>query len=201
MKTNLITLFAATAIFVSCETKEEPKNELEAAEMESEELLSGEADGPIAFNDGLVGHVDMSEVHLAELYDLDDQDVSGEEMEAAAKKIIDDLDERINGLEKVTPVGQGGQTFLDATIDQLKSTRALAKVYFDYSDDLAVPDMEWSDEMAEEWDGAIDALYEQYDNTFDALESAQSTYASYQDMDIIDSDVTIEDMYEQSKAD
>jgi hypothetical protein len=197
-----ITLFAAaTTLLVSCGSTDSPKNEFEEAQMKSEHLENGAVNDPIEFNDGLVAHIDMSEVHLAQLYDLDDQDVSGDEMEAAAKKIIDDLADRISGLEKVEAVGNIGDAFLEATIDQLKSTKALAKAYFDFSEDLAVPDEEWTDDMVESWEMATDPLYEQYDNTFDELENTQAAYAAKQDFQVVDTGVTIDDMYEQSKED
>lgn len=201
MKIVTIAVLAASTMFVSCGT-ETPKNEFEEAKMKSGDLESGNVNDPIEFNDGLVAQIDMSEVYLTELYDLDDQDVTSDEMEAAAKKIIDDLQDRINGLEKVdAPGGAAGSAFLEATIDQLKSTKALAKTYFDFSEELSLPDAEWTDEMVDSWDNAIDPLYEQYDYTFEELEVTQSAYASKQDFQVVDTGVTIEDMYEQSKED
>ena len=196
---NIFLTACAVALLVSCETKKEPKNELEAAEMQSDDLINGGANDAVAFNDGLVAHIDMSEVHLAELYDLDDQDVPAEEIQAAATKIIADLDKRIAGLKTVNPVGKAGDQFLAATINQLKSVSDIVKMYFDHAGDLAIPDDEWTDEMADSWYDEMDMLDLQYEETFDALETAQSLYASYQDMEIVESDVTIEDMYEQSK--
>ena len=47
---NLILTAGTLLLLASCETKKEPKNEFEEAEMLSEDLKSGNVDDPIAFN-------------------------------------------------------------------------------------------------------------------------------------------------------
>jgi hypothetical protein len=196
---NLILTAGALLLLASCETKKEPKNEFEEAEMLSEDLKSGNVDDPIAFNDGLVAHINMSEVHIVELDELDMNDASGEEIAAAADKVIADLEDRISSLKTVKPVGTSGGEFVTATINQLKSVKAIAKMYKDFASDLAIPDDEWTDEMADSWYDEYDFLYANYDETFDALEAAQETYSSYQNIQIVDDGVSIEELYEQSK--
>lgn len=200
MKVSTLAVIAATTLFVSCGGADAPKNEFEEQELKSGNLEKGGVNDPVEFNDGLIAQVNMSDVFLTELADLDEQDVSGDEMETAAKGIIDELDDRISGLEKIdAPGGAAGVAFLDATIDQLKSTKALAKAYFDFSEDLATPDADWTDDMVDSWDMAIGPLFEQYDVTYEQLEVTQTAYASTQNMELVDSDVSIDDLYEQSK--
>lgn len=168
MKVLTLAVIATSALLVSCGITDESKM------------------NPVGFNDGLVEHIDKSEGYLLELSDLDDEDVSGDEMSKAAKTILADLDKRIEELEKTDAGADGGKEFLDATINQLKSTKALIEAYEQFAEDLSIPDDEWTDEMLDDWDMATSPLYEKYDETFEALEKAQTTFASKQDYEVVD---------------
>jgi hypothetical protein len=168
MKVLTLAIITACILFVSCGITDSSKMD------------------PVGFNDGLVDHIDKSEGYLLEIYDLDDADVSAEELETAAKKIITDLDKRIGELEKTEAGADGGEAFLKATINQLKSTKALVEAYLDFAEELSVSDDAWTDDMLDSWDLTINPLYEKYDITFEALETAQTSYASKQDFQVVD---------------
>ena len=93
---------------------------------------------------------------------------------------------RIGELEKTDAGADGGKEFLTATINQLKSTKALIEAYGQFSEELSIPDDEWTDEMVDEWDMATTPLYEKYDETFEELEAAQMTFSSKQDYKVVD---------------
>lgn len=168
MKILTLAVIATSALLISCGITDESKM------------------NPVGFNDGLVEHIEKSEGYLMELSDLDDEDVSAEEMSKVANTIIEDLDKRIAELKQTDASADGGKDFLNATINQLKSTKALVEAYDEFSDELSIPDNEWSDDMLDEWDMATGPLYEKYNETFEALETAQTEFASKQDYQVVD---------------
>ncbi|MCB9188804.1 MAG: hypothetical protein H6599_05935 [Flavobacteriales bacterium] len=199
MKKNLLLLFAGLSLaFTSCGDSA-PESNLEETQHDADQIADGQADGVVEFNDGIVAHVDMGELQMAKLMDLDDQDVPAAEMLAAANEAMADVEQRIKTLEALSPTGIGGDDFLSSAIDHLKNVKAVAEVYAEFSNDLETPDSLWTEDMGAMWMNLAEPIFADYEDSYTQLEISQGTYGSLNNMDIIPSDVTIEDLYEESK--
>lgn len=198
MKINFIYPIAATLIFfASCESHE-PETALEENEQQIEAIEDG-ADNIIEFNDGIVAHIDMGEVQLAKLMDLDAMDASPEEIISSSMEANGDIASRISVLAELKPFGYGGEEFLDAAIQHLTNVLEITNVYSDFASELAIPDEEWTDEMIEKWENLAEPVFSKYEDSYTQLEFAQEEYGALNEMDIIPSDVTIEELYEETK--
>lgn len=199
MKKNILFLFTGLALFFTSCGDSEPESNLDNTKHDAEQVDDGEADGVIEFNDGIVAHIDMGEVQMAKLMDLDAQDVSADEMIAAANEAMADIDTRITTLENLTPIGVGGDDFLNSALSHLHNVKAVVGVYIDFANDLEIPDSLWTEEMGTMWMNLAEPAFADYEDSYAQLEVDQGNYGSMNDMDIIPSDVTIEDLYEESK--
>lgn len=196
-KSRFLLIIATGVLLASC--GDEPQGGLEENQHDAAQIEDGEADNVIEFNDGIVAHVDMGEVQMAKLMDLDAQDVSAEEMSAAANQAMDDVESRIQTLENLNPVGAGGDDFLASAINHLKNVKAVAGVYADFAADLEIPDSLWTEDMGTMWMNLAEPAFADYEDSYEQLEMAQGNYGSLNNMDIIPSDETIEDLYEETK--
>lgn len=200
MKKNLLLLFAGiTLVFSACESSTPEEEALNDAKHDAEQIEDGQADGVIEFNDGIVAHIDMGELQLAKLMDLDEADVSVDEMNAAVQEAKIDIADRIYALENLTPTGVGGADFLSAAIDHLDKVSLVVHVYGNFAAELETPDSLWTEEMGTAWMNMAEPSFADYEDSYELLEIEQSNYGSLNNMDIIPSDVTIEEMYEESK--
>ncbi len=199
MKKNFIFLFTGLALVLTSCGEESSTPNLDETENDAAKIDDGQADDVVEFNDGIVAHIDMGEVQMAKLMDLDDQDVSAAEMLAAAEETIGDVEQRIGKLEKLNPTGPGAEDFLSAAIDHLKNVREVAQVYADFSEDLEIPDSLWTEDMGAMWMNLAEPIFADYEDSYEQLELTQSSFANMNNMDIIPSDVTIDDLYEESK--
>lgn len=200
MRKPLVVVFIAFSIFhTSCDQKEDETNET----VETKQTEDTDEDTPgksvNQFNDEIVEHADIGNLHMAKLMDLDNQDVSSEEMTMAANEAISDITERINLLNSSKPVGYGGDEFLASAVDHLENVKAVAQVYIDFSDILMIPDGEWTEEMGTKWANLAEPIFADYEDSFEQLEIAQGNYASLNDKDIVPSGETLEELYEETK--
>lgn len=193
---KIIASLLVLALVTSCD----PKNEHESEENHDNKDVTTDANDPvIGFNDYIVAQVDQSEIILATLMDLDAMDISAQDMITKAEEAKVTLDESIKSVEKLQPVGDGANDFLLATVEHLNNVKLVANVYVDFAEDLAIPDSLWNEEMGSRWLNLAEPLFADYNDSYEQLEMAQGSYAALNNIDIIPSEETIEELYEQSK--
>jgi hypothetical protein len=199
MKKNILLLFAGLALaFTACQ-EETPESHLEETEHDAAQIEDGEADGVIEFNDGIVALIDLGELQMAKLMDLDAMDVTAEEMANGAAEAQAEVNASILTLENLKPVGPGGEEFLSAAVNHLNNVKMVAGIYADFAEDLEVPDSLWTEDMGTMWMNLAEPAFADYEDSYEQLEMEQANYGSLNQMDIIPSDVTIEELYEETK--
>lgn len=192
MKKIIYTFLGLTILFSSCNEETENHDEVTPTETESE-------DDVISFNDYIVSQVDQSELLLAKMMDLDEMDIPANEMITNAEEAMIQLDESIQSLEGTKVVGNGGDDFLSAAINHINNVKLVVNIYIDFAEDLSIPDSLWTEEMGSKWVDLAEPIYEEYEISYENLEMTQESFGALNDMDIIPSDVTIEELYEESK--
>jgi hypothetical protein len=193
---KLLLLPIAALLFSSCD--QGPKNELEAQENIAENIESGKVYGPVDYNDGLLAESMLVDVKFAMLRDLDDKDVSAEDMKAACAESMEEYDRVMSALGKIEPYGEKGGDFKTAIINYVRVAGRFFNMYNDYADQLAIPDTEWADEDLENWDEIYTAIMDDFSAVNDIVIEVQSEYASLNRMLLEDKGSDAEEIYEES---
>lgn len=195
---KLLLLPIAALLLNSCGDTDAPKNELETQENIAADIESGRVYGPVDYNDGLLAEATLLDVKIAMLEDLDARDVPTEEMQKACKEALDEYNRVIDALNNIDPYGVKGDEFKQSVIDYVKTTGQIFNLYHDYADLLAVPDVDWTEEDASQWDDQYNLIYEDYLATNDNCIAVQEEYASLNDMRLDYTGPTAEEIYDES---
>ncbi|CAG5086590.1 hypothetical protein [Parvicella tangerina] len=202
MKNKLLLLLSTTTLLLACENKpnEEVEHSEDVADTNTQENSSKIEDDIVLFNNSVVAHTDMAEVQIAQLMELDEQDVNAEEMIAAAEKVKLDIQDRVNDLTHLKAVGNGSEDFLKAAIDHLSTVERLTDIYIDFADNLSVPDSLWNEEMGKLWLNLAEPVFLEYEDSYELLEIAQGNFSSLNDKDLVPSfDKTLEELQEETQ--
>jgi len=190
-------LLPITALLLnSCD--QGPKNGLEEQEGIAEKIESGQVYDYADYNDGLLAEATLVDVKLAMLEDLDQKDVSTEEMVAACGDAMAEYDRVIDALNNISPYGLNAEEFKQSVINYVKIVGRLFTMYSDYADLLAVPDEDWTVEDATMWDDTYNAIYEDYLNANDEIISVQEEYSKMNGMPIGEEVQSGSEIYEES---
>ena len=196
---KILLLPLAALLLNSCD--QGPKNSLEEQQNIAESIESGEVYDYADYNDGLLAEATLVDVKLAMLEDLDQKDVSTEEMIAGCDVAMEEYDRVIDALNNISPYGLNAEEFKQSVIKYVKIVGRLFNMYSDYADLLAVPDAEWSVDDATLWDETYNAIYEDYLNANDEIISVQEEYSRMNGMPIGDEVQSGEEIYEESLED
>lgn len=196
-------LFISISLIFSCsapanteeedshETSKENTNEIN----DTTEVILDEI---VQFNNSLVNHTDMAVVQIAHLMELDEQNVSADEMKKAAEEVKKDITSRIQNLKHLPINGAGGQEFVSTAIDHLTIVNRLADIYIKFADNLAIPDDSWDEEMVNSWVNEAEPIFLEYEDSYILLDIAQGNFSSLNDKDLVPAfDKSLEELQEE----
>ncbi len=165
---------------IACETKEnkeESKNEpVKTVEISKDSYLD--------FNDAIVVEITEAQAILNTLKDLDDKNVSEEEMILAASDAKEKAKSVKENLKNIIPSGKGSEDYLVAAIGVVEATINVTQVYNDFAGTLSIPEDEWTESQIMEWMNMAEPPFMEYQDAFTHLGLMQGNYAAYQNLEI-----------------
>lgn len=180
MKKSLLAFGMLTITLVACETKEN-KEEVKDETVKTVEISK---DSFLDFNDAIVVEISKVQAILNTLKELDDQDVTEEEMILAASDAKEKAKKVKTNLQNIPPSGKGSEEYLAAAISVVEATINVTQVYSDFAGSLSIPEDDWSESQIMEWMNMAEPPFMDYQDAFTHLGLMQGNYAAFQNLEI-----------------
>lgn len=196
MKKSILVFSLLATAFVSCETKEEQKEE----STKTVKTVKIDKGSFLDFNDAIIVEVNKLQDILNVLKDKDDQNISEEEMILAAAEAKEKAKEIKSTLQTITPSGKGSEDYLAAAINLAEATANVAQVYDDFAGTLSIIEEEWDEQQVMEWMNMAEPPFMDYQDAFKHVGLMQENYSAFQNIEIesiIEEEVTEEEISEE----
>lgn len=180
MKKSFLLFGLIATTLVSCETKEEAKDDKD----NTVKTVEISKDSYLDFNDAIIVEIGKAQDILNVLKDKDAQDISEEEMKLASNDAKEKAKELKTNLNSIAPAGKGSEEYLAAAIALVESTINLTEVYNDFAASLSVTEMQWNEAQVTDWQNMAEPAFMEYLDAFKHLGIMQQNYAAFQDLKI-----------------
>ena len=197
MKKLLFIPLAATLALTSCGGGEDAIEELQH---EAEMVAEDGANDIFEYNDALLSEVTLIEVEFAKIYDLDEQDIPADEFASEVEKSLKVVADVRKNLSNIDAYGAGGEGFLQAVKDYAAESKIVMELYLDYSDLLAIPDVDWSDDELNDFIDVFEPAENAHGDAYDNISTQQDVFASMNGTSVEeDAAFDAQEIYDESK--
>ena len=154
------------------------ENTIEGLQNEANMVIEDGANDIYEYNDALLAEMTLIEVEFVKVADIDEQDIAEEEFIREVEKSLDIIAQVQSNLEQIEPYGSGGEGFLTAVKEFAAESEILMKLYLGYSEQLSIPDAEWSEDDIDEFLEIFEPAELAYDDAYNNINDKQSFFAS-----------------------
>lgn len=153
----------------------------------------------VKFNDALVSEATLIDIELYKIFDLDEQNIPESQFKAELDSSLMVFDKIDMNLSNVNQSFSGGAGLLNAMKEFSIESRALVQFYMDNVSILSITEDNWTDEQLNNFDIEYAVKHEAYSMALDNFSDAQETYASLNNMELVeDADLDAETIYNNS---